>query len=96
MFILVKAQPGVDVEDLRNRLQARLDGVDVLTRQRFSDMTRHYWLFTTGAGMAVLMAAVLGLRVDGYIEAPQSRGGATGGAKQWRMTAGPVYILRLY
>ena len=26
-------------------------------------MTRHYWMFTTGAGMAVLMAAVLGLIV---------------------------------
>lgn len=63
MFILIKAQPGMDVQDLRRRLQARLDGVDVLTRQQFSDMTRHYWLFTTGAGMAVLMAAVLGLLV---------------------------------
>ena len=63
MFILIKAQPGVNVEDLRQRLQSRLDGVDVLTRQQFSDMTRHYWLFTTGAGMAVLMAAVLGLLV---------------------------------
>jgi len=63
MFILVKALPGVKVEDLQRRLQSRLDGVDVLTRQQFSDMTRHYWLFTTGAGMAVLMAAVLGLLV---------------------------------
>jgi len=63
MFILVKALPGVNVEDLRQRLQTRLEGVDVVTRQQFSDMTRHYWLFTTGAGMAVLMAAVLGLLV---------------------------------
>ena len=63
MFILIKAQPGVSVEDLRQRLQASLEGVDVLTRQQFSAMTRHYWMFTTGAGMAVLMAAVLGLLV---------------------------------
>ena len=63
MFILVKAQAGVNVGDLQRRLQAGLTGVDVLTRQQFSDMTRHYWLFTTGAGMAVLMAAVLGLLV---------------------------------
>jgi putative ABC transport system permease protein len=63
MFILVKARAGVNVEELRQRLQGRLTGVDVLTRQQFSDMTRHYWLFTTGAGMAVLMAAVLGLLV---------------------------------
>jgi putative ABC transport system permease protein len=63
MFILIKAQAGVNVEDLRRRLQAGLTDVDVLTRQQFSDMTRHYWLYTTGAGMAVLMAAVLGLLV---------------------------------
>jgi len=63
MFILVKAQAGVNVGDLQQRLQAGLTGVDVVTRQQFSDMTRHYWMFTTGAGMAVLMAAVLGLLV---------------------------------
>jgi len=63
MFILVKARPGVNLEGLRRRLQANLDGVDVLSRQHFSGMTRHYWMFTTGAGMAVLMAAALGLLV---------------------------------
>ena len=63
MFILIKAQAGVNVRDLQRRLQAGLTGVDVLTRQQFSAMTRHYWMYTTGAGMAVLMAAVLGLLV---------------------------------
>ena len=63
MFILVKAQPGVNIEDLRRRLQARLDGVDVVTRQQFSDMTANYWMFSTGAGITVIMAAVLGLLV---------------------------------
>jgi putative ABC transport system permease protein len=63
MFILVKAQAGVNVGDLQRRLEAGLTDVDVLTRQQFSDMTRHYWMFTTGAGMAVLMAAALGLVV---------------------------------
>jgi putative ABC transport system permease protein len=63
MFILIKAQAGVNVRDLQRHLQAGLTGVDVLTRQQFSAMTRHYWMYTTGAGMAVLMAAVLGLLV---------------------------------
>ncbi len=62
-FILVKAQPGVSIESLRRRLEANLTGVDVLTRQQFASMTRHYWMFTTGAGMAVLIAAALGLVV---------------------------------
>jgi len=69
MFILIKAQPDVKIPELRARLQSRLDGVDVLTRQEFSDMTRHYWMFTTGAGMAVLMAAVLGLLVGAVVVA---------------------------
>jgi putative ABC transport system permease protein len=63
MFILIKAQAGVNVGDLQRRLQTRLEGVDVLTRQQFSDMTRYYWLYTTGAGMAILMGAALGLLV---------------------------------
>ena len=62
-FILVKAQPGADVAQLQRNLQARLTDVDVLTRAQFSRMTTAYWMFTTGAGVAVLIAAVLGLVV---------------------------------
>jgi putative ABC transport system permease protein len=63
VFILVKAKPGVDLEQLRATLQSRLKGVDVLTTTKFSGMTRGYWMFTTGAGISVLIAAVLGLVV---------------------------------
>jgi putative ABC transport system permease protein len=63
MYILVKAAPGVDVGALQQRLASRLRDVDVLTTAQFSRMTRDYWMFTTGAGVAVLMAAVLGLIV---------------------------------
>jgi putative ABC transport system permease protein len=44
-------------------LQSRLPDNDVYQTAEFSAMTRHYWMFTTGAGVAVLMAAVLGLIV---------------------------------
>jgi putative ABC transport system permease protein len=37
--------------------------VDVLPTAKFSSMTRIYWMFTTGAGVAVLIAALLGLVV---------------------------------
>ena len=63
IFILVKAAPGQDIEQLRSRLQARLKDVDVLTTSEFSAKTRFYWMFTTGAGVAVLLAALLGLVV---------------------------------
>ena len=62
-FILVKAAPGVDINKLKADLQARLPDNEVFTTAEFSQMTRHYWMFTTGAGIAVLMAAGLGLVV---------------------------------
>jgi putative ABC transport system permease protein len=63
LYLLVKAIPGVDVEALRRTLQSRLTDVDVVTTAGFSGMTRMYWMFTTGAGLAVLLAALLGLVV---------------------------------
>jgi len=63
VFLLVKAAPGVSVPDLQRELQSRLTDVDVLTTAKFSGMTRIYWMFTTGAGVAVLIAALLGLVV---------------------------------
>jgi putative ABC transport system permease protein len=63
LYLLVKASPGMDVEELRRELQRRLADVTVHTTAEFSTMTRSYWMFTTGAGIAVLLAALLGLVV---------------------------------
>lgn len=63
IFILIKATPGTNIDELRTALSSRLHDVDVLTTKGFSTMTRTYWMFTTGAGIAVLLAAVLGLVV---------------------------------
>jgi putative ABC transport system permease protein len=62
-FIVVRAVPGTDIAALQHRLESRLHDVDVLTTTKFSSMTRFYWMFTTGAGVAVLIAALLGLAV---------------------------------
>jgi putative ABC transport system permease protein len=62
-FILVRAAPGADVRALQRELQSRLRDVDVHTTGEFSRMTTFYWMFTTGAGIAVLLAALLGLVV---------------------------------
>ena len=43
--------------------------MDVWTAAEFSRMTRVYWMFTTGAGIAVLLAALLGLIVGVVIVA---------------------------
>ena len=62
-FLLVRAAPGADVPTLIAALKTRLTNVDVVTTAQFSNMTRFYWMFTTGAGVAVLLAALLGLVV---------------------------------
>jgi putative ABC transport system permease protein len=62
-FILVKAAPGVNIGQLKAELQRRLPDNDVFTTAEFSASTAHYWMFGTGAGIAVLMAAALGLIV---------------------------------
>lgn len=51
--------PGTDIAALQQRLESRLHDVDVLSTTKFSSMTRFYWMFTTGAGVAVLIAALL-------------------------------------
>jgi len=53
-FILVQATPGVDVKQLKAELQRRLPDNAVFETAEFSASTRHYWMFTTGAGIAVL------------------------------------------
>lgn len=62
-YILVKAAGGVSPAALQARLRQRLTDVDVYTTPEFSRKTRFYWMFTTGAGLAVLTAALMGLVV---------------------------------
>jgi putative ABC transport system permease protein len=62
-YILVKAAPGVSASELKKNLIARLSDVDIYTTAEFSRKTRFYWMFTTGAGLAVLTAAWMGLIV---------------------------------
>jgi putative ABC transport system permease protein len=63
IFILITGDGSIGLDALGRRLTARVKDVDVVTTARFSAMTRFYWMFTTGAGVAVLLAAVLGLVV---------------------------------
>lgn len=62
-YLLVKAAPGVSPNVLQARLRDRTTDVDVYTTTEFSRKTRFYWMFTTGAGLAVLTAALMGLIV---------------------------------
>ena len=62
-YILVKVAPGFTPDEVLENLRARVKDVDIYTKGEFSRRTRFYWMFTTGAGLAVLTAALMGLVV---------------------------------
>jgi putative ABC transport system permease protein len=70
-FLLVKIAPGANSETVRRDSLARLKDVDVLTTAEFSHRTRTYWTMTTGAGLAILLAAALGV-VVGFVVVAQT------------------------
>jgi putative ABC transport system permease protein len=70
-YILVKAAPGADLAQVRRSILGEVRSVEVFTGAQFSRMTQVYWMFTTGAGVAVLLAAVLGL-VVGFVVVAQT------------------------
>jgi len=70
-YILVKVAPGADVNQVRREILSRVTNVEVYTSPEFSRMTQVYWMFTTGAGVAVLLAAILGL-VVGFVVVAQT------------------------
>jgi putative ABC transport system permease protein len=60
MFVLARVRPGASIPAVINGLRARLPNVDVWTRDEFARKSRWYWISQTGAGGAILMAALLG------------------------------------
>lgn len=68
-FLLVKVTAGADVETVRQRIRSRLIGVDVLTSAEFRQRSLDHWLFSTGAGVALIGGAILGIIVGTVIVA---------------------------
>jgi putative ABC transport system permease protein len=71
IFVLVKLAPGANVEQVRRDIASSVQNIEVFTSHEFSRMTQVYWMFTTGAGVAVLLAALLGL-VVGFVVVAQT------------------------
>lgn len=63
MFLLIKTQNGADIAAIKNQIHAAIADVDVHTTAEFSSKQARYWMFGTGAGVTVLIAAALGLLV---------------------------------
>jgi putative ABC transport system permease protein len=62
-YLLVRTQPGADKAAVEKALRARFAGFDVWPSDEFSAQTRSYWLLSTGAGIALVVAAGLGVIV---------------------------------
>jgi len=62
MFLVLRVA-GADVGATQAALQRRVPELDVLRKQEFSARARRYWTMQTGAGGALLAAAVLGFVV---------------------------------
>jgi putative ABC transport system permease protein len=63
MYILLRVGKDYSVSDVQQNLRQRLPEVDVLTREEFAHKSRMYWVIKTGAGGAILTAAVLGFLI---------------------------------
>jgi putative ABC transport system permease protein len=68
-YLLVRVSPDANVERVRQAIAARLDGREVLTKDEFRERGLHQWLFSTGAGVALIGGALLGLLVGTVIVA---------------------------
>ena len=67
VYILAKVTPGYDVEAVKQRLKEVVKDVDVYTTREFSNKTRAYWMINTGAGIALLSVAIMGLFIGTII-----------------------------
>ena len=68
-FYIVNLLPGADPAQVKRELAAKLPDVSVYTKGEFLKLNLDYWLFGTGAGVALLGGALLGLVIGTVIVA---------------------------
>ena len=67
VYILARVAPGYNVDDVKRRIREVVKDVDVYTTEEFSNKTRIYWMKNTGAGIALLSVAIMGLFIGTII-----------------------------
>lgn len=58
-YLAIRVAPDSDLNAIKSRLAAELPEVDVWTQAEFRRRSQSYWIVQTGAGAAILTAAVL-------------------------------------
>lgn len=62
-YILVSAQPGVDLQALKQRIQQVIPATNAYTKEELSEKTRFFWLARTNIGLVLGMGAIVGVIV---------------------------------
>jgi putative ABC transport system permease protein len=66
-YVLARCAPGYSPERLRDAIARNVSDVEVLTGHQFAVRTIKYWMLETGAGITVVVTAILGLIVGSFI-----------------------------
>jgi len=63
VFVIAKAAPNFNVDQVVDALKRKLNGVDIYTKQDFSLKTRLYWTIETGVGFSFLLTIIISFLV---------------------------------
>jgi putative ABC transport system permease protein len=66
-YVLAKVSPESNIQDVQDTLTQSITNVEVLTTAEFADRSVRYWMLETGAGITVIITAILGLLVGAVI-----------------------------
>jgi len=99
MFLVIRIAMGYQPEVVKRELRARLPETDVWLAHEFSRRARLYWILQTGAGGALLTAALLGFIVGAVIVSQTMYGMTMENLEEFAtlkaMGATPWYIARV-
>lgn len=62
-YVLIQAESGQDIAQLKQRLEAAFPEVQALTQEEMLDITRRYWQLRTGIGFILGLGAAVGMIV---------------------------------
>ncbi len=66
-YVLVRCSPGRSDQQVRQSILREVAHTECLTTREFAVRTMQYWMFETGAGITVVITAVLGFVVAGVV-----------------------------
>jgi putative ABC transport system permease protein len=66
-YVLIRAQPGQDIQQLKQRLESNLPNIRAYTRDQMAEITQNYWQERSGIGFVLGIGAVVGVVVGAVV-----------------------------